>query len=371
MLAGGLTIGFTLLQGRGARAAAAPQEHVAADGGFAPNAFVRIDPSGPVRLVLPGVEMGQGSYTGEATLLAEELDVGLDQIELEHAPPNDKLYTNPLLGEQATGGSTTIRSGWTGLRQAGALARTLLVEAAAAKWGVDPAQCVTDRGVVSHPPTGRSAPYGTLVAAAARRPAPAKIVVKDPKQFKLIGKPAKRLDTPPKVNGSMIYGIDVRVPGMKVATVVSCPTFGGKLATLDDSKARAVPGVRDVVRLESTVAVIGDHFWAAKCGADALDIVWDHGPHKDFSTLKLVEAMDGASKAERPTMVMRKVGDLSHGGTSSRRSISCRCWPMRRWSRSTPSSMCAQTPARYGWGPRFPPAASPRRSKSPACRRRK
>ncbi len=317
VLGGALTIGFALIQGRGARAAAAlvpPQEHAAPDGALAPNAFVRIDVSGRVRLIMPAVEMGQGSYTGEATLLAEELDLGLDQIELEHAPPNEALYKNPLLGAQATGGSTTIRYGWKGLRQAGALARTLLVETAAEQWGVDPATCVTERGVVSHPPTGRFAPYGTLVGAAQRRPAPAKVVVKDPKEFRIIGKSVPRLDTPAKVNGAMIYGIDVRVPGMKVASVVSCPTFGGKVKTLDDGRARAVPGVRDVVRLESTVAVIGDHFWAAKCGADALEITWDLGPNKDFSTRGLIQALDAASKAQHPTKVMRQVGDLSRDG---------------------------------------------------------
>ena len=316
VLAAGLTIGFTLAQGRGARAAAAPQEHVAPEGGLAPNAFVRIDPSGPVRLVLPYVEMGQGAYTGEATLLAEELDVGLDQVELEHAPPNEALYKNPFLGQQATGGSTSMRAGWTGLRQAGALARTLLVETAAAEWGVDPATCVTERGVVSHPASRRSASYGSLVEAARRRPAPAKVMLKTPDQFRIIGKPVKRLDTPDKVNGSMIYGIDVRLPGMKVASVVSCPTFGGKVLAVDDSKARAVPGVREVVRLESTVAVIGDHFWAAKCGAEALDITWDLGPNRTFSTTALIDALNTASQAQQPTKVMREVGDLGHAGRS-------------------------------------------------------
>jgi isoquinoline 1-oxidoreductase beta subunit len=316
VLAAGLIIGFSWLPGRGARAAAAAQENVAPGAGFAPNAFIRIDPTGPVRLVMPSVEMGQGSYTGEATLLAEELDVGLDQVTLEHAPPNEALYKNPLLGAQATGGSTTIRAGWTGLRQAGALARTLLVAAAAARWRVDPAECVTERGVVSHPATHRSATYGALVAQAKRLPSPAKVVLKDPKRFRIIGKSVQRLDTPEKVNGSMIYGIDARVPGMKIATVVSCPTIGGKVGSLDDSKARAVPGVREVVRLENTVVVIGDHFWAAKCGADVLDITWDLGPGKDFSTEKLVEAMHAASQAAHPTMVMREVGDLGGAGTA-------------------------------------------------------
>jgi isoquinoline 1-oxidoreductase beta subunit len=310
----GLVLGFTLLKGRAAQAAALPQENVGTDGAFAPNAFIRIDATGPVRLVLPSVEMGQGAYTGEATLLAEELDVGLDQIAVEHAPPNAALYANPLLGQQATGGSTSMRVGWKGLRQAGAEARVRLVAEAARRWSVDPATCTTARGVVTHTDSGRAFTYGALAQGAAALPAPQNVALKDPKDFQIIGKPMQRLDTAGKVDGSTKFGIDVRVPDMKIATVVSCPVFGGRLKSVDDGKARAIPGVRDVVRLDDAVAVIGDHFWAAKCGVEALEIAWELGPNKDFSTSGLVQALDQASKAPQPTKVMREVGKLGASG---------------------------------------------------------
>src|SRR5438132_9944557 len=185
---------------------------------FAPNAFIRIDRQGVVTLVMPMVEMGQGVYTAMAMLLAEELEVGLDQVRLEHAPPDDKLYANPLFGDQETGASTSVRVFYEPLRRAGAAARTMLVAAAAATWNVDPASCRAQRGVVTHSPTGRTLTYGALADMAASLPVPAQVTLRDPKDFKLIGTPAKRLDTPAKVNGTAEYGIDVRLPGMKIAT---------------------------------------------------------------------------------------------------------------------------------------------------------
>jgi isoquinoline 1-oxidoreductase beta subunit len=317
LVGGGLVLGFTLMSGRGARAAAArslPQEHIGTADAFAPNAFIRIDPSGPVRLVLPYVEMGQGTYSGEAALLAEELDLGLDQIAVEHAPPNAALYTNPFLGQQATGGSTSMRAGWKGLRQAGAEARARLVAEAARRWSVDPKSCSTARGVVTHAATGRTLDYAALAKGAAAGPPPQGVSVKDPKDFRIIGKPMRRVDTADKVDGSTLYGIDVRLPGMMVATVVSCPALGGRVMSVDDRQARTVPGVREVVRLDNAVAVIGDHFWAAKCGVEALEIEWDLGPNQDFSTRGLVTALDQASKARQPTKVMREVGRQGASG---------------------------------------------------------
>ncbi len=316
--AAGLVVGFTLLKGHAARAAAGaalPNENIAPGAAFAPNAFIRIDTKGPIRLVLPYVEMGQGAYTGEATLMAEELDVGLDQIEVEHAPPNAALYMNPLLGGQATGGSTSMRAGWTGLRKAGAAARTLLVQVAAERWSVDPSTCTVERGVVHHAPTGRTAAYAALAGAAGKLPVPAKPVLKNPTDFKIIGHSVRRVDTAGKVDGSITYGIDVRVPGMKIATLASSPSFGGTVKTLNEAAARAVPGVRDVVRLEGTVAVIGDHFWAAKTGLEAAAVEWTPGPGAGFSTAGLIAALDQASTSGTP-VVMRQVGDLTRTGKS-------------------------------------------------------
>jgi len=278
----------------------------AAEATFAPNAFVRIDRNGGVTVIVSQVEMGQGMYTSMPMLVAEELEVGLDQVQVEHAPPNDKLYANPLFGFQATGGSTSVPAMYQPLRQAGATARTMLVAAAAQRWNVDPSSCRAQKGSVSHPPTGRTLSYGALADAAAKLPVPAQVRLKDPKDFTLIGTPAKRLDSPAKVNGTAPFGIDVRLPGMKVATVAASPVVGGKVAGLDDAKAKAVPGVRQIVRLDDAVAVVADHMWAAKQGLAALAIRWDDGPNAKLSTADVVEGLDAAS--QKPGVVARKQG---------------------------------------------------------------
>jgi isoquinoline 1-oxidoreductase beta subunit len=319
---GGFALAFTVLaRGGKAWAIASPRAQpgdeaaAAADGhpAFAPNAFIRIDKSGPVRLVMPNIEMGQGAYTGQATIMAEELDIGLDQLAVEHSPPNAQLYAMPALKMQATGGSTTIRGGWEVFREAGAVARSMLVSAAAQAWSVDPATCATDRAMVRHVASGRSATYGALADAASRQPVPAKVTLKDPKDFRLIGKSGRRLDTAAKVDGSMTFGIDARAPGMMIAAVATCPVYGGRLKSVDETAARAVPGVKDVIRLKDTVAVTGAHYWAAKCGLEALDVEWDLGPNTDFSSARLTKAMDEASKNGSP-IIAREIGDLSHAG---------------------------------------------------------
>jgi len=207
---------------------------------FAPNAFIRIDATGTVRLVMPSVEMGQAIYTAASMLLAEELAVGLDQIQVEHSPPDDALYGNPLIGGQITGGSTSIRASWQVLREAGAVARTQLVNAAATRWHVDPESCTTARGVVSHAGSKRTATYGSLATAAGKLPAPANVQLKDHKDHVLIGKPIRRVDAVDKIKGMTQFGIDVRVPGMKVATVRASPAVGGRLKKVDERAARAI-----------------------------------------------------------------------------------------------------------------------------------
>ncbi|MGA8688861.1 MAG: xanthine dehydrogenase family protein molybdopterin-binding subunit, partial [Methyloceanibacter sp.] len=272
-----------------------------------------------VTLVMPQVEMGQGTYTSMTMLIAEELEVELAQVTLEAAPPNDKLYANPLLGFQVTGGSTSVPAMWGPLRRAGATARVMLTAAAAAGWNVDPMSCRAEKGAVVHPPTGQRLNYGALVDAAAKLPVPDKVALKDPKDFTLIGTPAKRLDTPEKVNGKAQFGIDAVVPGMKFATVAACPVFGGKLASVDDSKAMAIKGVRQVVRLDNAVAVVGDHMWAAKQGLAALDIDWDEGPNAKVSTTDIVRQMEIASL--RPGVVARQEGDVAKALESSAKKI--------------------------------------------------
>jgi isoquinoline 1-oxidoreductase subunit beta len=276
---------------------------------FMPNGFIRIGRDGKVTLIQCQVEMGQGTYTSMSQLLAEELEVGLDQVAIEHAPPNDALYANPALGDQETGASTSVRMFYEPLRKAGAAARTMLVTAAARRWNVDPASCQASRGAVTHAATNRTLAYGALADDAAKLPVPEKVTLKDPKDFKLIGTPAKRVDSAGKVNGTTEYAIDVRLPGMKIATVAASPVVGGKLASIDDRKAKAIPGVRQIVRLDDAVAVVADNMWAAKRGLSALVLRWDDGPNGAISTADVARGLEEASKSAG--VVVRNEGDAA------------------------------------------------------------
>jgi isoquinoline 1-oxidoreductase subunit beta len=281
-----------------------------ASGVFVPNAFIRID-RGEIVFVMPYVEMGQGTYTSISMLIAEELEVDLKQVRLEHAPPNEKLYGNPLLaGVQATGNSNAIRAAWKPLREAGAVARTMLVSAAAKRWKVATASCRAQRGEVLHAKTGRRIAYGELAADAARLAVPRSVALKRPEEFKLIGTPAKRLDTPAKVNGTAVYGIDARPPGVKIATLAQSPVFGGRLKTVDDSKAKTVKGVRQIVRLDDAVAVVADHMGAAKKGLEALVIEWDEGPNAKLSTEQIAHDLERATL--KPGAVAQNIGDVDN-----------------------------------------------------------
>ena len=300
---GGLLLGF---RAAGRSPALAPAAG-ATPPAFAPNAFIRIGTDGRVTMIIGQVEMGQGVYTSMPMLLAEELEVGLNQVHIEHAPPDDKLYGNPLFGFQATGGSTSVRALYGPMRRAGATARRMLVAAAGKRWGVDPASCRAERGAVIHTATGRRIAYGALAADAAELPVPDHVALKRPEEFKLIGTPAKRLDTPAKVNGTAQFGIDVRLPGMKIATVAASPVLGGRVAALDESTAMAIKGVRQVVRLDDAVAVVADHMWAAKQGLAALAVRWDDGPNAHLSTGDVVKGL--AAAALTPGVVARKQGD--------------------------------------------------------------
>jgi len=274
---------------------------------FEPNAFIRIGVDGQIVLTMPYVEMGQGTYTSIPMLIAEELEVDLKQVRLEHAPPNEQLYMNPLLGVQATGNSNAIRGAWQPLRKAGATARTMLIAAAAKRWNVDPSSCRAQNGEVHHQASGRSLGYGALTADASRMPVPENVTMKKPADFKLIGTPAKRLDTPAKINGTAVYGIDARPPGVKIATLAQSPVFGGRVKRLDDAAAKAVNGVRHIVRLDDAVAVVADHMGAAKKGLAALKIEWDDGPHARLATADIVRELERATTT--PGAVAQNVGD--------------------------------------------------------------
>src|SRR5262245_59978557 len=295
---GGLMLSLSLPFGNG--------EAIAADD-FVPNAFIRIGSDGQITLTMPYVEMGQGTYTSFPMLIAEEIEVDLKQVCLDHAHPNEKPYANPLLGVQATGNSNAMRGAWQALRQAGAAGRTMLVAAAAKKWSVEPASCRAQNGEVLHPPTGRSIKYGELAADAARMPAPETVALKRPQDFRLIGTPARRLDTPAKVNGTAVYGIDVRPPGVKIATLAQSPVFGGRVKSIDDTAAKAVKGVRQIVRLDDAVAVVADHMGAAKKGLAALVIEWDDGPHAKLDTGEIARELEKATL--NPGAVAQNIGD--------------------------------------------------------------
>jgi isoquinoline 1-oxidoreductase subunit beta len=278
-------------------------------GKFSPNAFIRIDKAGKTTLVMPQVEMGQGVYTSIAMILAEELDADFSSIALEHAPPDEKAYANPAFGIQATGNSNSIRAFWKPLRTAGASARAMLVQTAAKQWKVDPSSCTTSSGEVTHTATRRSLSYGVLADAASKETPPKTPPLKDPKNFTLIGKAKKRFDTPGKVDGSAVYGIDAILPGMKFATLVAAPVLGGKVGKIDDGAAKQVPGVQKVVVLDDLVAVVGDHFWAAKSGLDALKITWDHGANVGVSTDTIWADLRAQSTQEGA--VAKSAGDVA------------------------------------------------------------
>lgn len=301
MAGGGLLLSVSLPFAGGESAAATSDA-------FEPNAFIRIGGDGQIVLTMPYVEMGQGTYTSIPMLIAEELEVGLNQVRLEHAPPNDKLYMNPLLGVQATGNSNAMRGAWQPMRKAGATARTMLIAAAASRWNVDPGSCRAEKGEVHHPASGRSLGYGALAADAAQMPVPENVTLKTPADFRLIGTPAKRLDTPAKINGTAVYGIDARPPGVRVATLAQSPVFGGRVKRVDDAAARAVKGVRQIVRLDDAVAVVADHMGAAKKGLAALTIEWDDGPHARLATADVARALESATT--KAGAVAQNVGDV-------------------------------------------------------------
>jgi isoquinoline 1-oxidoreductase subunit beta len=311
LLKGGLAAGFTLAFYLPLRAADELEQSANNKDQFAPNAFIRIDHAGKTTLIMPQVEMGQGVYTAIPQILADELDADFAKVELEHAPASDKLYGNPAFGIQATGNSNSIRAFWKPLRLAGAAARAMLVRAAADRWQVDPASCTASNGNVTHADSGRTLAYGDLVDAAGQLPVPSAPPLKNPKDFALIGKPLKRLDTPDKTNGKVVYGIDAMLPGMKFATLAASPVFGGKVKHVDDSAAKTVPGVRQIVVLDDVVAVIGDHMWAAKKGLDALVITWDEGPHAQVGSDQIWADLRAASKKDG--VVAKSVGDIAKG----------------------------------------------------------
>jgi isoquinoline 1-oxidoreductase beta subunit len=281
------------------------------DASLAPNAWVRVGSDGVVTVMIDRSEMGQGVITALTMLVAEELDADWARVRYEQASAN-AIYSNPVfpVAVQVTGGSASVRAAWTPLREAGAKARAMLVEAAAIQWGVVPETCRTERGRVIHEESKRSSDYGELAALAAALPVPESAVLKAPERFRLIGTPVPRLDTPAKVTAQAQFGIDVQVAGMLTAVVERCPVFGGKLKSVDDAAAKALPGVQHVVTIDSGVAVVANDYWSATKGREALRVTWDEGAHATLSTEQL-KARFKALASEGDAKPARERGDAA------------------------------------------------------------
>ena len=301
--AAGLTIGFHWSGPLSRALADTPKD-------FVPNAFLRIAPDNSVTVIAKHLEMGQGSYTGLATVVADELDADWGQISVESAPADASKYANLRFGTiQGTGGSSAMANSWMQLRKAGATARAMLVAAAAAEWNLAPDSLVVERGVVSHAPSNRTATFGELAAKASGQPVPADVPLKDPKDFKLIGQKLPRVDIPGKTNGTAQFTIDVTFPGMLVALLQRPPWFGGTVKSFDATTAKRVPGVVEVVQVPRGVAVVATGFWAAKQGRDALKVEWDDSKAEKRGTAAILA--EYRKLAEQPGLSARSDGDVA------------------------------------------------------------
>jgi len=299
----GLVIGFWL-----PRPGAGPPPAEAADA-FAPNQWLSIDRDGVVTIVNSVPEMGQGSLTTMPMIIADEMDAEWSKIKIEQAPANPQLYANPVTGAQAYGGSRGVRDHFEMWRKAGAAARQMLMQAAAQEWNVKVEEVDTEPGYVVHKGTGRKLAYGQLVDKASQLPVPKDPKLKTPDKFRYIGKVVHRTDTREKVNGSGVYGVDVKVPGMLVASIERCPVFRGTLKSFDASATKAVPGVNNVVQVSNGVAVVADSFWSALQGRKALKITWEEGPLAQLSSAEITRGYEALAK--QPGMVARKDGDAA------------------------------------------------------------
>jgi len=327
--AAGLIVGF-YLPGRGeAFAAAAPASEPRVF-----NAFVQIAPDDTVTILINKSEMGQGVETSIAMLCAEELGCDWKRIHTEFAPA-DKVYFDPAFGMQGTGGSQSIHSAWDPMRQAGATARLMLISAAAQKWGVETSECHAADGKVVHAASKRSATFGSLAEAAAQLPAPKEVKLKDPSEFTIVGKPTHRVDTAKKVNGTAGFGVDVRLPGMLHASVEHCPVFAGTVVSFDDTKTKAIPGVKAVLPIMTlrdpkkppvmtAVAVVADNTWTAFQGRKALDIKWDEGPGADASNASIRKSFEDVM--DKPGVSSRKEGDAVAGLQSAATKVEATYW---------------------------------------------
>jgi isoquinoline 1-oxidoreductase subunit beta len=300
-LTGGLMMGFTLPGSK--------TEAQAAGTVYTPNAWVHIADDNTITILSARSEMGQGVYTSLPMLIAEELNVNLSQIKVTAAPPA-AVYVNALLGAQITGGSTSIRDGWEKLRTSGAQVREMLISAAAAEWQVDRTSLRAEDGMVIGA-NGKKATYGSLAAAASKLPIPEKVAIKDPKDFRIVGKRVARVDTPAKVNGTAEFGIDVKLPGMVYASIEQCPVIGGKVRSFDGTKAKGMPGVIDVVKVDDGVAVVANSYWQAQKARKSLSVQWDEGVGAALSTASVINGTRNAASGGKVLEITKPVGDVA------------------------------------------------------------
>ncbi len=279
----GFSLGFRIPDAHAAAQAAADEI----------NAWVVIHPDDTVVIRIARSEMGQGTLTGLAQLVAEELECDWSKVTTEYPTPGQNVARDRVWGDFSTGGSRGIRGSQDYVRKGGAAAREMLIRAAAEAWQVPPAECSARDSVITHNPSGRTVSFGKVAAAAAKLAPPAEVTLKAPSEWRLIGQPVKRLDTVDKLTGKQIYGTDLKLPGMLNAAIRACPVFGGKVATFDAAKVTALPGVRKVVQVDDTaMAVVADTWWQAKTALDALPVTWDEGPNKDVSSESISAFLD-------------------------------------------------------------------------------
>src|SRR3989441_3591479 len=282
----------------------------AQDGSPEINAWVVIRPDDTVVVRIARSEMGQGTLTGLAQMVAEELEADWTKVTTEYPTPGQSVARKRVWGNFSTGGSRGIRESNEYVRKGGATARMMLVLAAANAWSVPAAECSAANSVVTHKPSGRTTTYGKVAEAAAKLTPPAEVTLKDPKEWKIIGKPVKRLDTMTKVTGAQVYGFDLKLPGMLNAAIKDCPVFGGKVKSFEAAKVASMPGVKHVVQVgDSGVAVVADTWWQAKTALDALPIVWDEGPNAQVSSATIAEMLKAGLDADQ-AVVRNQNGDV-------------------------------------------------------------
>jgi len=314
-IGGGLAVGLDLPLG-------GPAVVRAADGAPEVNAWVVIRPDNTVVIRIARSEMGQGSLTGLAQLVAEELECDWSKVTTEYPTPGQSVARKRVWGSFYTGGSVGIRTSQDYLRKGGATARQMLIQAAADQWNVPVAECTAANSVITHPPSGRSTLYGEVAEAAARLAPPTEVKLKDPKDWKIAGKPVKRLDTADKTTGKMVYGIDVKLPGMLNAAIKDCPVFGGKLKSFDHAKVLGMKGVKKVVRVGDTaVAVVADTWWHAKTALDALSIDWDDGDHAGVTSASIAKWLEEGLDAAQPAFAGNTNGDAGAAISGGARTV--------------------------------------------------